>query len=130
MKRTVTVVAAIGALLAGTAAASIADAQPWRGGHRDWGRHHRRHDRGNDVAAAAVVAGLAGLLIGGVLASNGNDRRERYAEPPPEYLPDPCAEQDCGAPGGYAVDPAGHDPAGYDPAWDDGEPYDPAYGPK
>lgn len=64
-----------GGAIATAALPSVASAREWRGGYgyrggwdrgRDWDHHHR----GNDAAAAAVVAGIAGLAIGAALSDN------------------------------------------------------------
>jgi hypothetical protein len=67
-----------GGAVAAAALPSAAEARDWHGGYGyggyrggygyrgDWGRHHH----GNDAAAAAVVAGVAGLALGAALSSN------------------------------------------------------------
>lgn len=93
-------IGAIAVLLTGSTLATTADAQSWRRGHdrggwnrsSDWNPHHR--NRGSDVAAAAVIAGVAGLVIGSALAAGDDRAPEPYYEQPPE---DPCAYQDCSA---------------------------------
>jgi hypothetical protein len=63
-----------GGAVAAAALPSAAEARDWHGGYGgrggygyrgDWGRH-----RGNDAAAAAIVAGVAGLALGAALSSN------------------------------------------------------------
>ncbi|MDD3837703.1 MAG: hypothetical protein WCY15_00200 [Phenylobacterium sp.] len=71
----------VGALAAVTfggavaASATPASADSWR----------RHRDRDNDAAAAAIVAGVAGLAIGAALAGNSRDRgyynRGYYQDP-------------------------------------------------
>ncbi|WBH16519.1 hypothetical protein [Sphingomonas radiodurans] len=57
--------AGLGTAMAATAlaAAAPADAQRWRG---------RGYDRGNDVAAGALIGGVIGLGLGAAIASNNN----------------------------------------------------------
>ncbi len=67
--------AGLGIALAATAltAAAPADAQRWgRGGYGGY----RHHNRGGNVAGAAVLGGILGLGVGAVIASNNN--RGRY----------------------------------------------------
>jgi hypothetical protein len=68
-----------GGAVAAAALPSAAEARDWRGGYHggyggyrggygyDRGRHH-----GNDAAAAAVIAGVAGLALGAALSSNNH----------------------------------------------------------
>lgn len=133
MTKTASAIAAIAVLLTGSALATNADAQSWRRGNDrggwnrggDWNRRH--HDRGNDLAAAAVIAGVAGLVLGSALAS------DRDRPPPPYYqepVEDPCAFQDCGAAQPYDeayADPYndGYADQGYAEADADDDGYDP-----
>lgn len=79
-----------GRVLAGLAAVSMvaaagsASADPY-------GRRHGRHDRDNNVAEAAIVAGVIGLVVGAAIASSNDDddrpRRVRHYAPPPPPPP-------------------------------------------
>lgn len=68
-----TALAALTAAGAVAATATPAAADSYRYRH-DYRRHHS--DKG-DVAAAAVVAGIAGLAIGAALSGGDHDRRDR-----------------------------------------------------
>jgi hypothetical protein len=65
------------------AGAVAATATPAAADH--YRRTYYRSHRGSDAAAAAIVAGVAGLAIGSALSSNGGSRtyyRERYYDRP------------------------------------------------
>ncbi len=79
----------IGKIAAGAAALSLVTATAASADPRYY-RHHR--DRGGDVAAAAIAAGIVGLAVGAAISDNDRgDRRyyddryygRRYAPPPP-----------------------------------------------
>ena len=73
-------------LVGGTTTAAMA--QPYRNyGHADY-TSHWRHDRGRDVAGAAIAAGILGLAIGALASSQSHDYyAPAYAAPlsPPVY---------------------------------------------
>ena len=84
--------AVIGRVAAGLAALSmVVSASAASADSR--GHHHydRRgdHDRGGDIASAAIVAGVIGLAIGAAISGDDHDRYDRpqrprvYAPPPP-----------------------------------------------
>lgn len=66
--------AAITFLGAGLAMAQPAQAQSYRYGDP----YHHRRDNDNDVAGAAIVAGVIGLALGAAIASNDGDDDRRY----------------------------------------------------
>lgn len=80
----------IGKIAAGVAAVSLVTATAASADPRYYRHHHR--DRGGDVAAAAIAAGIVGLAVGAAISDNDRgDRRyyddryygRRYAPPPP-----------------------------------------------
>ncbi len=75
--------AGLAMLLAG-GSATAAMAAPYHSyGRANYGSYYR-HDRGGDVAGAAVAAGILGLAIGAIASSQSHDYyAPAYAAPPP-----------------------------------------------
>ena len=78
----------IGRVAAGAAALSLVAAATTASADPRYYRHHR--DRGGDVAAAAIAAGIVGLAVGAAISDGdhrdrryGYDDRRYYAPPPP-----------------------------------------------
>jgi hypothetical protein len=70
-------------LVGGTATAALA-APHHSYGHSNYGGYYR-HDRGGNVAGAAVAAGILGLAIGAIASSQSHDYyyAPSFAAPPP-----------------------------------------------
>ncbi|ATC30867.1 hypothetical protein CA606_00050 [Caulobacter vibrioides] len=79
----------VGRVAAGVAALSLVAAATTASADS---RHHRhKRDKGGDVAAAAITAGVIGLVIGAAIADDDHRddryRDRRYAPPPPPPPP-------------------------------------------
>lgn len=79
----------VGRVAAGVAALSVVAAATTASADSRYHRHHR--DKGGDVAAAAITAGVIGLVIGAAIADDDHRdnryRDRRYAPPPPPPPP-------------------------------------------
>jgi opacity protein-like surface antigen len=74
-------------------------AAAYRGYARDQRSNYRRDDHRNDSGGVAIVAGLAGLLLGSALASQqSSGYSQPYAQP-------------------YGYQPDGYQPSGYSPPY-------------
>ena len=77
------IAAGLAVLLIGGSATAAMAAPYHRSGHANYGSYYR-HDRGGNVAGAAIAAGILGLAIGAIASSQSHDYYAPvYAPPPP-----------------------------------------------
>jgi hypothetical protein len=77
------IAAGLAMLLVGGSATAAMAAPHHSYGHTNYGSYYR-HDRGGDIAGAAVAAGILGLAIGAIASSQSHDYYAPvYAAPPP-----------------------------------------------